>query len=126
MKLVLLTFFSTFLLSAEVRILKGEKRDIPFTVEIRDLKSKSDKIYYMYGVQKFISNGSLNIKFKIVPNIKRFSNENNLKLIRKNSTGTYLFLNLSHQDIISKSNSLQDLDFIQIASPSWNRGRSLK
>jgi len=126
MKLALLTFFSVFLLSAEVIILASEKREIPFTVEKRDLKSKSENIYYMYGVQKVISNGKLNIKFKEVPDIQEFSNQNSLKFIRKNSTGTYLFYNLSNKNIIEKSNNLSKLDFIQLVSPSWNRGRKLK
>jgi len=127
MKFILLVLFSIFTLSAEIMILKNEKRNIPFSTEKRDLKSyKSQKIYYMYGVQKFISNGNLNINFKKIPNMQKFSNENSLKFIRKNSTGTYLFKNLSQTDIILKSNNLKSLDFIKEVSPSWNRGRSLK
>ena len=135
MKKIFLLLFPTalYLFGNEIITLKGENRDITFLKESesRDAKSISqNSTYYRYGLKnestKVISNGTIIVNFKTVPDIQQFSKENSLELIRKNSTGTYIFKILENIDIIEKVNELSDLANIEVASPNWKRSRGLK
>jgi len=131
--------FSTIILinlslfSDELKILKGQKRDITFLKgeSFRELKTGSkNRIYYIYGIKdkesQIISNGSLIITFKNSFNLQNFEKVNGLKLVRKNSTGSYIFNNIENIDIIEKSNILIELENIKTVNPNWLRKRGLK
>ena len=132
MKKLLILIFPLSLFSENI-ILKSEKRDITFFKDnsSRNLKSDSkNSVYYIYGIKdesaKFISDGTVIVSFLSSINISKFSKDNKLELIRKNSSGTYIFRNLENIDIIEKSNKLSNLENIKIASPNWKRARGLK
>ena len=133
MKKLLLLIFPFILFSGDILILKSGKRDLSFLKEtnFRNLQSVSNNsIYYMYGIKnentKVVSDGTIVIGFISTPNIEKFSEENSLKLIRRNSSGTYIFKNLESIDIIKRSNQLSNLDNIKIVAPNWKRVRGLK
>jgi len=129
----IISIFVLSLFGSELSILKGNKRDTVFLkgINLREAKNSSkNRIYYIYGIKesssKVISNGTLIITFKNEPNIQQFVEKNNLSLIRKNSTGSYIFLNLENIDIIDKSNNLIKIENIKYVSPNWKRIRGLK
>lgn len=129
--------FTASMFSNDLIVLHGENRDTPFLKEVssRNSKSISDKsIYYIYGEKsestKYISDGTVILKFRdfqTLDKIESFEKDYSLELLRKNSTGTYLFKNVDkNEDIINKSNKLFNLETVQFASPNWKRVRGLK
>jgi hypothetical protein len=127
MKVILLAIFLLSTVLGETKILIGEKRNTIFVKTSRIPTSNfKNQTYYMYGTKKVLSNGTLIIKFKELPSIETFSNDNSLQLIRKNSTGTFIFKNLSEDDIIDKANELSKKEFILLARPSWKGLRVVK
>jgi len=122
------------MLHSDIITLKGEKRDIQLLRDDtfqRSLKSEDSRgVYYLYGIKrngtKVTSNNTLIIKLKDGINPERFAEENSLKLIRRNSTGTYIFKNLSNEDVVLVSNRLKTLPSIISVSPNWRRVRGLK
>jgi hypothetical protein len=85
---------------------------------------KSGNQYSLYS-EKLETDGTLLIRGNI-QNPKKFGEENGLKFLRKSSTGTLVFKNLSQIEIIEKCNELQNLPEIEIAEPNWKRERKVK
>ncbi len=120
----IITFCSLFvsLLNSETFILHSDKR------EIKILKEKDN--YYFYGLKnrsyKVKSSGSLIIELQQGIDPKQFGKQHSLEFIRTNSTGTHIFKNLSHKDIIEVANQLQLLPETITVNPNWKRSRGLK
>lgn len=132
--LITYMFMVTSMLYSGNLTLYGEKRDIQLLKDDnsqRGLKSEAnEEIYYLYGVKsdrtKVVSNGTLVIELEKDTDLKEFAESNNLKFVRENSTGTYIFKNLSNEDIVLVSNRLNSLSETISVTPNWKRERGLK
>jgi hypothetical protein len=129
-----MVIFST-LSSQTVTLNLGEGRSLELLKksEKRDLKSVDGETYFLYGVEnsstKLVSQGTVVLEFSKVldgEELESFSKEAELQLIRKNSTGTYLFKNLSGENIVDKCNNLYRFEEVVSATPNWRRERKLK
>jgi len=129
--LMILISFSFFvnLVADEVVILKGENRDVSFKKGFREVNfinnNRKIKVYYDIFGRRYFSNNTIIVKFKKDINIVNFEKKYNLKYLRQNNTGSYVFQNIDNMDIIIKSNQIFKLNFVKSVSPNWIRKKQL-
>ena len=94
-------FFFVNLVADEVVILKGENRDVSFKKGFREVNfinnNRKIKVYYDIFGRKYFSNNTIIVKFKKDINIVNFEKKYNLKYLRQNNTGSYVFQNKHYQ-----------------------------
>ncbi|EJF07279.1 hypothetical protein ThvES_00005960 [Thiovulum sp. ES] len=111
----LFLLFTNFLFSEEIYHKVGNKSVKYF---------KSGNSYSLYN-ENLETDGTILIRGKI-ENPTDFAQKYNLEFLKRNSTGTFLFLILSEDEIIEVCNKLQNLDDVETAEPNWKRKRGLK
>jgi hypothetical protein len=112
---LLFLLFTNFLFSEEIYHKFGNKR-------VKYFKSGNSYSFYNENLE---TDGTVLIRGKI-ESPTDFAQKYDLKFLKINSTGTFLFLILSEDEIIEVCNRLQILDGIETVEPNWKRKRDLK